>query len=237
VIRIKRLWKNDYAKTIVAIVLIVALMLVFFFGSKYALNVSYGPIVVVESGSMCVPYGVPGCVGWNSITHPFAHTLHTGDVVIIQGVNPKDLKTDYPNSDIIVFYDPNDPTGTPIIHRIIKVTDVNGTLYFETKGDGNGNPGDQWPQTPTSGQDPWDFNNPPGVPQNLVIGKVDMRIPWFGWIALIMQRSNWGLPLIITLIMILVIVEFVIPILRENKKVNNKKKLKGSYICIYKVCL
>lgn len=65
----------------------------------------------------------------------------------------------------------------------------------------------------------------------MVIGKVDMRIPWFGWIALIMQQSSWGLPLIVSLIILLVIVEFVIPVLRENKKVaNNKSKNKDTDI-------
>ena len=60
----------------------------------------------------------------------------------------------------------------------------------------------------------------------MVIGKVVMRIPWFGWIALVMQRSDWGLPVIITLIVILVIVEFVIPILRENKKSDRQQEAK-----------
>jgi signal peptidase I len=216
----KRLWKNDYFKTIVAMVLIVAIVLSLFFGLKLALNVSYGPIVVVESGSMCVPYGYGGCDGWRSINHPFAHTLHKGDVIIIQGVDPKDLKTDYPNSDIIVFYDPNDPSGTPIIHRIIRVAENNGILYFKTKGDGNGNP---WPQTPTSGLDPWDYNNPAGIPQNMVVGKVVMRIPWFGWLSLIMQKSTWGLPLIIALIVLLIIIEFIVPALREKKKPEQQK--------------
>jgi len=229
-IRLKRLWKNDYFKTVIAIVLVVALVLVFFFGLKLAFNVSYGPVVVVESGSMCVPYGVPGCVGWNSLTHPFDHTLHTGDIVIIQGVNPRDLKTDYPNSDIIVFYEPNDPSATPIIHRIISVKEVNGNLYFQTKGDGNGAIGYQWPapttNSPQGGLDPWDGNNPPGVPQKDVVGHVVMRIPWFGWIALIMQKSSWGLPVIVALIMLLIVVEFVIPILRESKKRDQQKEVK-----------
>ena len=223
-IRLKRLWGNDYFKTITAISLVVAIVLGLFFGLKIALNVSYGPVVVVESGSMCVSYGVEGCVGWNSLTHPFAHTLHTGDIVVIQGVNPKDLKTDYPNSDIIVFYDPNDPGGTPIIHRIIAATNVNGTMYYQTKGDGNGNP---WPETPTGGKDPWDYNNPAGVSQNLVVGKVIIRIPWFGWVALVMQKSSLGLPLIIVLILLLVVVEFIIPAIREKKKTPQQEKAKS----------
>jgi len=217
-ITVRRLWKNDYFKTVVAMVLIVAIVLSAFFALKVALNVTYGPVVVVESGSMCVPYGYDGCVGWKSLDHPFAPTLHTGDVIIIQGVNPKDLKTNYPNSDIIVFYSPLDPKGVPVIHRIIAVTDVNGTLYFQTKGDGNG---DQWPSpiTPTThGKDPWDGNNPPGIPQSLVVGKVVMRIPWFGWLSLVMQKSNWGVPIIVALIILLVVIEFVIPIIREQSK-------------------
>jgi signal peptidase I len=208
--------------------LVIALVLVFFFGLKLAFNVSYGPIVVVESGSMCVPYDTTGCVGWNSITHPFEHTLHTGDIVIIQGVNPKDLKTNYPNSDIIVFYNPNNHAETPIIHRIVSVTDVNGTLFLITKGDGNGHPSAKWPApvTSTDGEDPWDYqNSPPGVPQNDVVGRVVMRIPWFGWIALIMQQSSWGLPLIIGLIILLIVVEFIIPILRGKQEKTENKKL------------
>ena len=81
---------------------------------------------------------------WLSIAHPFDRTLSIGDIIIVQGVNPKDLNTNYPNSDIIVFHSPNDPSIL-IVHRIIGTETVNGTTYYQTKGDGNGNP---WPQTP-----------------------------------------------------------------------------------------
>ncbi len=100
------------------------------------------PVRVVESGSMCVPYD-GACNGWS---HPFAQTLHIGDIIVIQKVNPADLNTNYPNSDIIVYENPTNPTSTPIVHRIVAVNKINGTLYFQTKGDGNG---DQWP-TPVS---------------------------------------------------------------------------------------
>ena len=45
--------------------------------------------------------------------------------------------------------------------------------------------------------DPWDSNNPPGVPASDVVGKVVMRIPWFGWITLFMRDNSWGLPVVI----------------------------------------
>ena len=208
---LKRIWKNDYFKTAVAIVLIVAVVLVFLFGLQLVLNTSY-PALTVESGSMSIPYDRNDNF-LLSLEHPFDRTLSIGDIIIVQGVNPKDLSTNYPNSDIIVFHDPYDP-GTLIVHRIIGSEDVNGTLYFLTKGDGNGNP---WPQKPSSGLDPWDSSNPPGVPASMVVGKVVMRIPWLGWITLFMRDNPLGLAIVIILILLLVIVEFVAPVLREKK--------------------
>jgi signal peptidase I len=208
---LKRVWKNEYFKTAVAIVLIVAIVLGLIFGLQFALHTS-DPALTVESGSMSIPYDASDNF-WLSIAHPFDRTLSIGDIIIVQGVNPKDLNTNYPNSDIIVFHDPDDPS-TLIVHRIIKTEVVDGTIYFQTKGDGNGNP---WPQTPQSGLDPWDYSNPPGVPQSMVIGRVVMRIPWFGWVTLFMRDNSWGLPVVIALILLLVVIEFIIPILREKK--------------------
>ncbi len=54
-IALKKLWKNDYFKTVIAIVLIVAIVLGFFFGLQLGLNTSY-PLLTVESGSMSIPY-------------------------------------------------------------------------------------------------------------------------------------------------------------------------------------
>ena len=141
----------------------------------------------------------------------------------MQGVNPKDLKTNYPDSDIIIFHSPDDPSIL-VIHRILNVTYVNGQEYFITKGDGNGLV--HWPNIPTSddGLDRWDYaGSPPGVPASDVVGKEVLRIPWFGWITLAMKDTSWGLPLVIALIMLLVVVEFVIPVLREKKPEDQEK--------------
>lgn len=188
----------------------VAVILGFFFGLHLVLGTAV-PVRVVESGSMCVPYD-GGCDGWS---HTFDHTLHVGDIIVIQQVNPADLNTNYPNSDIIVYENPTDPTATPIVHRIVVTYEVNGTLYFQTKGDGNGG---KWPATPSPQE--YDshslWSNGQGVPQNLVIGKVVMRIPYFGWITLFLRNNSWGLPVVIGLILLLVVVEFVIPIIRDK---------------------
>ncbi len=210
---LKRLWKNDYFKTAVAIILIAAIVLSFLFGLQFALHTP-DPALTVESGSMSIPYDSADNF-WDSIAHPFDRTLSIGDIIIVQGVNPKDLNTNYPNSDIIVFHSPYD-YGMLIVHRIIGTEVVNGTTYYLTKGDGNGYP-DTWPQTPTQGLDPWDYSSPPGVPASYIVGRVVMRIPLLGWVTLFMRDNAWGLPVIIALIMLLIVIEFIVPILREKK--------------------
>ncbi len=202
---LKKLWKNDYFHTAVIIGLIALAFLSVWYGSQAVLNNPY-PVSAVESGSMCVPYGAR-CDGW---THPFDQTLHIGDLIIVQGVNPEDLNADYPNSDIIVFHKPTNPDEL-IVHRIISKQEIDGKLYFKTKGDGNGN---DWPATPEHGIDYW-RDYPDGVPEDLVVGKVIMRVPWVGHLPLFM-RNGFGIPLVIVIIVIIVVYEFVLPMFRKK---------------------
>ena len=184
-----------------------------YFGIQFGLGTAV-PLRVVESGSMCVPYD-GACDGW---THPFAPTLHKGDIIIIQRVNPVDLKTNYPNSDIIVYKDPKNPTGTPIVHRIVAVQKINGTVYFQTKGDGN--PSVKYPALPLSSD--WDSNTlwhtGQGVTSDAIEGRVVMRIPWFGWVTLLLKENSLALPVVIGIILLLVALEFVIPIIKNKRK-------------------
>jgi signal peptidase I len=205
-------WRNEHFKTAVVVVLIVAVVLGLIFGLRLALNTST-PALTVVSGSMNIPYGASDYNFWLTLTTPFDRTLSVGDIIIIQGVNPKDLNTNYPSSDIIVFHNPDDPSEL-IVHRIVSAETVNGTMYFITKGDGNGNP---WPQKPQTGFDPWDSSSPPGVPASMVVGKVIMRIPWFGWVTIFIRDDPLGLPVIIAIIMLVAILGFVLPVLREKK--------------------
>ena len=204
--------RREYVKSIATIGIIVIAILSFFFGLSVALNTEV-PIRVVESGSMCVPHG-GRCDGWSDI---FGQTLHVGDIIIIQGVDAEEISADYPNSDIIVYLNPTNPAATPIVHRVVAKYQQNGTWYFQTKGDGNGHP---WPAPVSTGE--YDSNSiwqtGQGVPEGLVLGKVVLRIPMFGHITLFLRSNSWGLPLIVAVILILLIVEFVIPMLRTEKK-------------------
>jgi len=219
-----KLSKSNYFKTIVTIALIVTITAGFFLGMQLSLGTS-APLRVVESGSMCVPYD-GACEGWLSLDHPFAQTLHKGDIIIIQAVNPADLNANYPNSDIIVYRNPNGVT--PIVHRIVEKQEINGTLYFKTKGDGNGPV--TWPAIPNY------YDNIPdtkGVPQNLIEGKVILRIPWFGWITLFMRGNSWALPVVIGLMILLLIIEFIFPVIKEKRKKLHHKLIKQQAIDVF----
>jgi signal peptidase I len=213
----KKLWRNEYFQTAVVIGLIALAVFGFWYGSQAVLNTQY-PALAVVSGSMCVPYN-GACDGR---FHPFERTLHIGDLIIVQGVNPVDLNAEYPNSDIIVFHEPGNPEDL-IVHRIVAVDEINDTLYFRTKGDGNSHI--KWPDTPSPSQyDPWKTNGVDGVREDLVVGKVVMRIPWVGHVVLFM-RNSIGLPIVIALIIIIVIVEFIVPLLREKKPSEQQKEV------------
>ncbi|HSQ48746.1 MAG TPA: hypothetical protein VLL96_03580, partial [Candidatus Deferrimicrobiaceae bacterium] len=110
-------------------------------------------------------------------------------------------------------------SATPIVHRIVAVNEVDGKFYFQTKGDGNGQ---RWPAVPSpseyDSQQLWHSDNGLGVPQELVVGRVVMRIPYFGWITLFLRENNWGLPVIIGLILLLIVIEFVLPMVKKKKE-------------------
>jgi len=187
----KRLWKNEYIQTAVMILLVIAIVIGFWYGSRAILNTDY-PMLAVASGSMCLLPG-PYCDGWS---HPFERTLHVGDLIVVEGINVSDIKAaPYPDGDIIVFH--QSYGDELIVHRAIEKRTQDGIISFVTKGDGNTGP-DQ------------------PIPAAQVIGKVILRIPWVGHLALFMRNSS-GVYLIITLIIILVIIELLLPALRGKK--------------------
>ena len=214
--KLRQLWKKEFFKNTVAILLVACVV----GGSYLCLQVALGasvPVRVVGSGSMCTTYG-GRCDDLLSVMHPFDHTLHTGDLILIQAVNPKELNANYPDSDIIIYRNPL--STTPIVHRIVEKQEINGTIYFKTKGDGNAPT--IWPNTPNI----YEYDNLPderGVPEELIEGRVVMRLPWFGWIALVMQNTSWGLPIVVILIFLLVVVEFVLPAMKRRRIAQQKK--------------
>ena len=190
---LRRLWKNEYFKTALMIVLVVTIVFGFWFGSQIVLNTPY-PALAVASGSMCKLPG-PYCDGWS---HPFEPTLHVGDLIIIQGVKSEEIKAaQYPEGDIIVFNQPY-ADGELIVHRAIADQTIDGKIFFQTKGDGNDRPDTTL------------------VSEDHLVGKVVLRIPWVGHVSLLMNNS-FGILIIALLLIVLIITEFVIPALSSEK--------------------
>ncbi|MFA5365993.1 MAG: hypothetical protein WC325_12490 [Candidatus Bathyarchaeia archaeon] len=203
---IKKLLKNDYFQTafFVAIVLLIV--------SGFFIAEIMGLIRVVPTASMSIGNSGPG-YEW---THPFDQTIQVGDIVIIQQVNPADLNANYPNSDIIVY---NTYSMGPIVHRIVAKEEIKGTWYFYTKGDANG--WNLWPATPSPAE--YDVWSPSPIPEDMIVGKVVMRIPWIGNVAIFMQSILGGnnsiiaIPIVAVLIILLIIIEFIVPLYKRKK--------------------
>jgi signal peptidase I len=164
-------------------------------------------MLAVASGSMSVTQ--PDSA-WS---YPFVPTLHTGDLIIVEGVNPQDIYAAPYNAsgrsgDILVFR-ATDGSDDLIVHRAVGY--VNGTngqvVAFITEGDGNG--GVPGPSSPT--------------PVGNVIGKVVMRIPWVGNVALFMRNST-GVLVIVAIILILILIEFALPEVTGKKPADEKDK-------------
>ncbi|MEM2921796.1 MAG: signal peptidase I [Candidatus Bathyarchaeia archaeon] len=117
-------------------------------------------------------------------------TLNVGDLVIIQGVNPPEINV----GTIIVFYVPEHygEDAYRIVHRVVKVVQLENGLGFETKGDNN----------PVSDYFRWKY-----IPEAYVIGKVIYRIPYVGYLALKI-REPIGITVIAFLIILLVALEY-----------------------------
>lgn len=156
--KLKDIFKNDYVKTALLLLIIIISVFAFWFGLRAVLATEF-PLCGVASGSM-----IP--------------TLQVGDLIIVQGVPnannikaaPKDASE---SGDIIVFYDPAKPYKDPndlIVHRAINKTSKDGKLYFKTQGDANSGPDSR------------------EVPEDYVVGKVVFfRIPLVGFITFLMR--------------------------------------------------
>lgn len=194
--KIKKLWKNEYFKTFIMILIVVLAFLTFWFGSKAVFNTD-SPYLVVSSGSM-----IP--------------TLNIGDLIVIQGgINGSEIKAgDYnPNNsseggDIIVFHKPSNPSEL-IVHRVVRkyYDEKLKKWFFITRGDNN------------SSEDPW---NP--VPEDNVLGKVIFKVAYLGHVALFMQ-STAGKVFSAIVIVIIILWAFLPPAEEEKQEAQEEQDL------------
>ena len=96
-------------------------------------------------------------------------TLRIGDLLVIcGGLKAEDIHASPKDGDIIVFKNPDNPKGMPIVHRAIEKFRKDGKWYFITKGDNNARDDYRlfgWI-----------------IPEDYIIGKVIFVIPKLGYI-------------------------------------------------------
>lgn len=189
--------KHEYAKTVILLAIIVVGVVGFQLGLRAALRTSH-PLAAVETGSM-----IP--------------TLGIGDIISVRGgLNFSEVKAaPKPDGDILVFKNPEGKMKRVywffkapelVVHRAVekKYDEEKDTWYFRTQGDAN------------SVDDPtafgWEW-----IPAKDVVGKVAGRIPWLGHIPLFLQ-TDAGMILIVGVIFALIVIDYVIPPLKESLK-------------------
>ena len=111
----QRLWRNEYFKTVITIILIIAIVFGFWLGFQAALGTEY-PALAVASWSM-------------------EPTLNVGDLIIVQHVDPTQLNASRTTGDIVVFKDSEN--GKLIVHRVVKVENKSGNYEITIQGDNN----------------------------------------------------------------------------------------------------
>jgi len=170
------LWHSNSIWSILVDIILIFLILKFVLLPGFGLIVgSKVPLVIIESGSMEHQgsfdnwWNIHG--QWyreNNISLEivdswgFHNGMNKGDVVLVTGNKNKDYKI----GDVIVFSVPKN--NVPIIHRIIAIHDVQGEIFYETKGDHN------------DGQHSYEKL----ISKKQVLGKASFRIPYIGWVKL-----------------------------------------------------
>jgi signal peptidase len=155
------------------------------------------PMVVVVSGSM-------------------EPKLHRGDLLFLRGKDGENIKNgtiEGKEGDIIVFDAHgiwSNPPPDPVVHRVIDKWYVVGDgWYFTTKGDAN--------SLPDLGE----------VPESNILGVVVGRIPYIGWVKIVLTDSGLLIPLLV-IVSILLVISLVWDMVKnedDEEKVKNKKKI------------
>ncbi len=173
------IWEDDsiWSWIVNIILAFVLIKFIVYPGLGFLLSTSY-PIVAVVSSSMEHDGSFDNWWGsqenWyseHSITKnqfldfDFKNGFNKGDIMILYGKEPKDIKM----GDIIVF---KSKRPDPIIHRVVKKWEADEEYYLQTKGDHN-------PDSIKSGSlDETKIN------EEQYIGKAVVRVPLLGYVKI-----------------------------------------------------
>ncbi|MFH1396318.1 MAG: signal peptidase I [archaeon] len=97
--------------------------------------------------------------------YPLKNGFNRGDIIVLRGAYRDSLDV----GDVLVF---QGPKPQPIIHRVVNEWEVDGEMFYQTKGDHNRDSfGGELGETEIS--------------EDRIIGKGWIRIPYLGWIKIL----------------------------------------------------
>lgn len=138
------IWEDDsiWSWIVNIILAFVLIKFIVYPGLGFILGTGY-PIVAVVSSSMEHNadfdswwtenqdwYFEKGILKDNFRSFSFVNGFNKGDIIVLHGKAPKDIKI----GDVIVF---RNSRPDPIIHRVVKAWNEDNLYYFQTKGDNN----------------------------------------------------------------------------------------------------
>ncbi len=174
--------KGEKAVSIVAIVVSVLVIPMLLINCILIIASAFNPEKIPSIGK-----NIPLIV----LTESMEPEIHDGDLIVCKMADVKSIT----EGDVISYYDPDGNGKSIVTHRVIGVTENNGSLLFETQGDNN-NIKDRYP-----------------VPEENVIGVwTGLNIRFLGSIIMFMQ-STLGLILCIAVPILVVVVVYMV-----NKK-------------------
>ena len=126
-----------------------------------------------------------------------------GDLIICHTAEASDVKI----GDVIAFFDP-DGNGTSVLtHRVIEVTEENGSLSFRTQGDAN----DSADRLPVSA--------------DRLVGEYRFRIPGAGSVAMFMQTAPGLIVCVVLPLVLLIGYDIIRRRMHEKSKKENTDEL------------
>lgn len=160
---------------------------------KKALNV-LGLAILIALVVPFVVFSVPQVAGaehsYVVLSSSMSPTYEAGDAVVVNEVPPEKIQ----EGDVITFRAPSGIAGQTegadrITHRVVRVVEKDGELYFRTKGDANEEVDKQL------------------VPAENVVGRVVFGIPYIGYVTTFAGGRTMQLALIIVPAVLLVVNE------------------------------
>lgn len=134
-------------------------------------------------------------------TFPFKNGFNKGDIMILAGKSPEKIAV----GDVIVY---NGRLKDPIIHRIVKTTQLGDTFTYKTKGDHN------------PSMDSIDIKQDItiGYPKYNKVSRATLRVPYLGWVKI------WFVEHPILFIIVFILIITITSNMNEVKKLIGVKK-------------